>query len=123
MVPNTNRRALLKAAPAAIVLGAGAAAAAEPSEIMRLLRECIALRAYINGPNSPPDDDWGNEAGAALRKLELQLTTIPARTAQEMAAKIVVWTAYASPDDVEMDYQLDPLILAEARQLTGFSGA
>lgn len=122
MATNTTRRALLKAAPAAMALGAGAAAAAEPSEIMRLLRECVALRAYINGPDSPTDDDWGNEAGAALRELELQLTTIPARTAQEMAAKVLVWTAYADLKGVELDYQLDLLILAEVWQLTGFTG-
>ena len=122
MATYTTRRALLKAAPVLAILPA-AAVAAEPSEIMRLLRECIALRAYINGPDSPTDDDWGNEAGAALRKLELQLTTIPARTAQEMAAKVLVWTAYADLREVQLDYQLDPLILSEVWQLTGFSGA
>lgn len=122
MATNTTRRALLKAAPV-LAISPAAAVAAEPSEIMRLLRECVALRAYINDPDSPTDDDWGNEAGAALRELELQLTTIPARTAQEMAAKVLVWTAYADPKGVELDYQLDPLILAEVWQLTGFSDA
>lgn len=94
---------------------------AEPSEIMRLLRECVALRACINDPYSPQDDDWGNEA--ALRNLELRLTAIPARTAQEMAAKILVWTAYADLREVQLDYQLDPLILSEVWQLTGFSAS
>ena len=119
-----TRRGILKAAPAAMVIGAGAALAAMPqSEIMRLMHECIALRAYINGPDSPTDDEWSQSACAALRKLEFQLTSIPARTAQEMAAKVLVWTAYASPEDVEMDCVLDPMILAEVRQLTGFSAS
>lgn len=95
--------------------------AAETSEIMRLMRECIALRAYINGPDSPKDDGFANAAGRDLRALEKRLVGLPAKTVKEMAAKILVWTAYADPEEVCMAYDLDGPILAEIRQLTGFS--
>ena len=119
---HTTRRALLKAAPV-IAISPAAAVAAEPSEIMRLLRECVALRAYINGPDSPTDDDFANEAGHDLRVLEKRLVALPATTVEELAAKVLVWTAYADPQEACMDYCLDGPILTEVRQLTGFSGA
>jgi hypothetical protein len=81
--------------------------AAEPSEIMRLLRECIALRGYIDGPDSPQDDDFANEAGRDLRALEKRLVDLPATTVEELAAKVLVWTAYVSPGEAHMDYDLD----------------
>lgn len=117
-----TRREVLLAAPAAMVIGARPAQAAEPSEIMQLMRECIALRAYINGPDSPTDDDFANEAGHELRVLEKRLVDLPATTVEEMAAKVLVWTAYADPQEVCMNYDLDGLILTEVRQLTGFLG-
>lgn len=121
MATNPTRRAVLTAT-SVLALTPAAALAAEPSEIMRLLRECIALRAYINGPDSPDDDDFSNEAGRDLRVLEKRLVTLPARTAEEMAAKVLVWTAYVSPGEAHMDYDLDGPFLSEVRQLTGFSG-
>lgn len=94
---------------------------AEPSEIMRLMGECVALEAYINGPDSPKDDASSDKLCGELRALEKRLVAIPARTAKELAAKVLIWTAYADPEEVSMAYDLDGPILAEIRQLTGFS--
>lgn len=95
--------------------------AAEPSEIIRLMGECVALEAYINGPDSPKDDVSTRRLGEELRALEKRLVAIPARTAKELAAKVLVWTAYADSEEVSMAYDLDGPILAEIRRLTGFS--
>lgn len=132
----TTRREVIQAAQAALVGTAGglvagvglieagkASAAAPQSEIMRLMRECAALRDYIDGPDSPNDDEWSRGACERMWELERQLVAMPATTIEEFAAKILVWTGYASMDDTVWDTEPDEPILAEIRKLTGYSGS
>lgn len=118
-----SRRNFLTTAPAfsfASLMASGATAADETdSEIMRLYREWHVLDEWVEGPatNGVADDEI-DQACDELRAIERRMMAIPATTAAEFAAKVVVNTCKGRCLD---DWESGALG-KEARRLVG-SGA
>ncbi len=115
MAKHTTRRTLLKAAPALLV--APAAVAGEPSDIMRRFKECVALFDALCTEGSFSEEGEYKLAADLLRKMEAELMAIPATTAEELAAKVHVWTLYG--EDGVFDCPHDEAIIADIRRLIG----
>ncbi|UFS67757.1 hypothetical protein LO749_16835 [Paracoccus denitrificans] len=88
-----NRRALLAAAPAALVaVPASALCIIDPADtpVMRLFREWQVLNDYLNGEES---DALPREAFEAelrrLYRMEIELFETPSQTMTDLAAKVI----------------------------------
>lgn len=114
-----NRRALLKAAPALALVGAGTAqgAASTDTPVMALFREWTRIHDHANDPSISEADS--EAATAAQLDLEKVLLATPVQTAADFAAKVAAYTSWgvfslpAEEDDPAFD------LWREARALIG----
>lgn len=109
---NTSRRAILKAVPAAGLMVALPLAVAgdEGGEIMALFRQWRTLSDYRNGPIG--DDERDALTVGPMSALVAAVAAVPARTAQEIAAKVLV-------DTCGGDFGLEAHTKAELWDLAG----
>lgn len=109
-----SRLPIMTTAVAAAVHGPTAVAAAdEPSELMHLFR---AWDAYDRAAWDVESDEQSDAIYDRLRQLETAMMAIPAATAVEFAAKLIVLTSYG-------DWMLSREFIAEAARICGASRA
>ncbi|WP_017999057.1 hypothetical protein [Paracoccus sp. N5] len=114
-----NRRALLKALPAAVVAGAAPAAALcvvdlAETPVMRMFRQWVAEETRLNGEEgrTMPESQFNADL-FAQNELSNRIMEAPAEDARDMIAKALAWTSYGTfelPND-------DHAFWAEARAL------
>lgn len=114
----TTRRALLKAAPALALVGAVPAkgVASTDTPVMALFRRHQAIT--VAAASHPVDDDEELERlfYRERDKIEEEMDALPALTAQDMAAKMVVAHSYGDHSCLSYDRNL---VWREARALIG----
>lgn len=111
---NTTRRALLKAAPAALFLGSPAAQAETP--VMALFRKHQELTEAASAHPSLDDEELERLFYAERDQIEDEMMALPALTARDMAAKMIAAHAYGHHSC--LSYDKEPAWL-EARALIG----
>ena len=112
----TTRRALLKAAPALALVGAGTAAASQAdSPIMTLMRRYMELTQAADVHPSMDDDEMELLFYQERDRIEDEMMALPSVTAADFAAKAIVATCRGG---LCLDWKKDPLWV-EARALIG----
>lgn len=110
-----NKAQVALADEAKAMIGAAPGATPPESELMRRFRECVAYRAWFNRRGAPDDED-GSQI-SVLHRMEAGVCALPARTLQELAAKMTIWSSYG---DANYDGELDDLVVPEFLSLAGF---
>ena len=121
----TTRRALLKAAPALTLVGAGTAQGMAPNTmpstetpVMVLFREWERINAEMLAAYAADDDQAGDRAHDARWAHEQILIHEPSRCDRDLLLKIVAWTA-AGESDLECGNTHLSTVWAEMRALIG----